>query len=355
MTAKLYLLGLLTLSVLTFVQADSVRALTAADFDSVIDGSVPAFVEFYAPWCGHCKNLAPEYELVGESFKSLSSKVLVAKVDCDEHKSLCSKQGVSGYPTLKWFPKGSTKADSYDGGRTADDIISFINQKTGLNVHQKKPPTKVVDLTESNFDSIALAPKHVFVKFYAPWCGHCKKLAPDWEKLANAFSGENDVVIAKVDAEKQKALGTKYEVTGYPTLIYFDKENKQHKYSEGRTLTELVTFMNSKSGAARLENGNLNSEAGLLEAFSDLASSFADHPNKDELITRAKELAVNFQGDEQRAATIYVKVMEQLAKDAKYADNEIARLKRMIENGSLTRVKADEFTKRINIIASFKK
>jgi len=220
---------------------------------------------------------------------------------------------------------------------------------------KKKPPTKVVDLTEFNFDGVVLAPKHVFVKFYAPWCGHCKKLAPDWEKLANAFDGESDVVIAKLDAEKHKAVANKYEITGYPTLVYFDKENKQHKYTEGRTLKELVDFVNSKSGAARLENGHLNAEAGLLQAFNELASSFLDHETKEEALTKAKELAVNFQGDDQRAAVVYVKVMEQLAKDPNYGNNEVSRLKRMIDNGSLTRVKVDEFTKRINIINSFKK
>jgi len=43
--------------------------LTPSNFDQIIDGSKAALVEFYAPWCGHCKNLAPEYEVVGETFK----------------------------------------------------------------------------------------------------------------------------------------------------------------------------------------------------------------------------------------------------------------------------------------------
>lgn len=56
-----------------------------------------------------------------------------------------------------------------------------------------------MELTRPTFDSVALDPsKHVLVEFYAPWCGHCKKLAPLYEKVGDIFAAENDVVIAKV-------------------------------------------------------------------------------------------------------------------------------------------------------------
>lgn len=56
---------------------------------------------------------------------------MIAKVDADAHRDLGSRFGVRGYPTLKWFPKGSTDPEDYSGGRSADDIISFVNQKAG--------------------------------------------------------------------------------------------------------------------------------------------------------------------------------------------------------------------------------
>jgi len=171
----------------------AVLELTPENFDSVVDGSKGAFVEFYAPWCGHCKNLAPEYEIVGETFDKDSS-VVIAKVDADAHKDLGGRFGVQGFPTLKWFPKGSKTPESYEGGRTADDIVTFINNKAGTRGKVKKAPSYVVDLDEKNFDAIVLdSNKDVLVEFYAPWCGHCKKLAPDYEKIAAAFANEPNV------------------------------------------------------------------------------------------------------------------------------------------------------------------
>ena len=101
---KLLVLALLGFFALV-VSASDVKDLSPDNFDSVVDGSTGAFVEFYAPWCGHCKKLAPEYEIVATAFKRFSSKVVVAKVDCDSHRELCGRFGVSGYPTLKYFPK----------------------------------------------------------------------------------------------------------------------------------------------------------------------------------------------------------------------------------------------------------
>jgi len=69
--------------------SESVVSLTPENFDENVGGPRPAFVEFYAPWCGHCQHLAPEYENVGKAFEG--SKVVVAKVDCDAHGELCGK------------------------------------------------------------------------------------------------------------------------------------------------------------------------------------------------------------------------------------------------------------------------
>jgi len=213
------------------ISADgNVLDLTPDNFHQVVDGSKPAFVEFFAPWCGHCKHLAPEYEKVGDAFAG-SKDIVVAKVDADAHKDLGSEFGIRGFPTLKFFPKGWKKGDEpteYQGGRTADDIINFI--KENANAKPKKASSSVVVLTNKNFDQVVKDPtKHVLVEFYAPWCGHCKHLAPDYEKVANAYKNEKDVVIANFDADNaaHKEIAARYGVTGYPTLKWFSKSNKE--------------------------------------------------------------------------------------------------------------------------------
>merc|ERR1719189_346694 len=103
--------------------------LTPETFDSVVDGSKSVFAMFYAPWCGHCKNFKPEYRKVAAAYSAVDEVAIVA-VDADKYKDLAQKYGVSGYPTLKFFPKGSSEPEDYTSGRTADDVVQFINQKT---------------------------------------------------------------------------------------------------------------------------------------------------------------------------------------------------------------------------------
>ncbi len=121
-----------------------------------------------------------------------------------QHKSLGGRFGVQGFPTLKFFPKGGDvkKPEDYNGGRTADAIVTFVNEKAGSRARVKKASSPVVVLDNSNFDKVVDGSKHVLAEFYAPWCGHCKSLAPKYDQLAKLYAGESDVVIAKVFQEK---------------------------------------------------------------------------------------------------------------------------------------------------------
>jgi len=99
-------------------------------------------LNFFAPWCGHCKSLAPEYEIAATAFAKLPVKI--GSVDADKHKDLGGRFGVSGFPTLKYFPAGSKEGEAYNGGRTAKDIVSFINGKAGTHARIKEAATAVV-------------------------------------------------------------------------------------------------------------------------------------------------------------------------------------------------------------------
>uniref|UniRef100_A0A8K9VFM0 Protein disulfide-isomerase A3 n=1 Tax=Oncorhynchus mykiss TaxID=8022 RepID=A0A8K9VFM0_ONCMY len=86
-------------------------------------------VKFYAPWCGHCKKLAPDFETAATRLKGT---VPLAKVDCTASPDTCGRFGVTGYPTLKIFRNGED-ASSYDGPRSADGIVHFMKKQAGPN------------------------------------------------------------------------------------------------------------------------------------------------------------------------------------------------------------------------------
>jgi protein disulfide-isomerase len=102
----------------------------------------------------------------------------------------------------------------------------------------------VVKLTPENYDTIVNdAGKDVFVKFYAPWCGHCVRMAPAWEELAKN-NANPDVVIAEVDASQYQELAQKNGIRGFPTIKLFTKGNKAGIPFQGaRDVPALESFL----------------------------------------------------------------------------------------------------------------
>eukprot|EP01065_Artemidia_motanka_P037489 TRINITY_DN460_c0_g2_i1.p2 TRINITY_DN460_c0_g2~~TRINITY_DN460_c0_g2_i1.p2 ORF type:complete len:204 (+),score=97.55 TRINITY_DN460_c0_g2_i1:59-670(+) len=95
--------------------------LTEANYESeVVNSGKTAFIKFYAPWCGHCKRMAPAWDKLGAEYKD-HAKVVIGEVDCTTQKSLCSD--VQGFPTIKHGSGGSL--EDYEGGREYDDLAAF--------------------------------------------------------------------------------------------------------------------------------------------------------------------------------------------------------------------------------------
>jgi len=130
MKSDVALLVLLSAILLCNASGSDVIEVTEANFqEKVIDSPKGVFVKFYAPWCGHCKKLAPTWAELATKYAN-SDKVAVAHVNCDEHRSVCSSQDVKGYPTLKYFAPGAkSNPEKYAGARDMAGLSSFLDGK----------------------------------------------------------------------------------------------------------------------------------------------------------------------------------------------------------------------------------
>lgn len=331
--------------------------LTPKNFDSVVGQDANVLVEFYAPWCGHCKRLAETYGKLGEALQKSKSKdtFKVAKVNADEHKELSSRFGVKGFPTLKFFPAGQTEPEDYNGGRDLEDFVSFLSGK-GAKIFIPVAPSDVIDLNPTNFEKVVKDTNtHRFVEFYAPWCGHCKQLAPTWEKLATTFKPEEAVVVAKLNADKYRDLASEYGISGFPTLKFFPKgQEKPESFDGQRTLEGLVSYLNEKTSSFRSQDGGLNEQAGRIEKLDELAKEFLAAAEKSEVVNKATEIAEQAEETVKKAADYYVRVMKKvIEKGEGYVAKEKARLAKILSSGNASRERMDSFQLRHNVLNAF--
>jgi len=184
---------------------EEVVALTSSGFEQHLKDSTQTLVEFYAPWCGHCKKLAPEYEQAAIRLKEKG--VRLAKVDATAEKDLASKYNVKGYPTLLWFDDGQDSP--YDGGRTADEIVTWVDSMVGPAVAERTPGPassdrpNVVLYAESLLAGFEQAAKANRRK--ASW--YFVKVAGISPKVTLAHKGEEEVELSGADcAIKEKVI-----------------------------------------------------------------------------------------------------------------------------------------------------
>jgi len=340
--------------------ASNVIDLTPDNFDTIIGQGKPALVEFFAPWCGHCKSLAPIYEQLADAFSHAQDKVIIAKVDADGvGKPLGQKYGVTGFPTLKWFGPDGGDPDKYEGGRDLDALAGFITEKSGVKSNIKPPPPPAFKVLDTHtFDEVALdETKDVIVAFTAPWCGHCKKLKPIYEEVAKDFASESNCVVANVDADAKpnRPLAEKYEIGSFPTIMFFPKgkDAEPVDYDGERTEEAFVAYLNEKCGTQRAAGGLLNKEAGRLPEFDALATKFFDATAsaRDSILKEASILAASIGP----AAKHYLRVMEKVANGSEeYIEKESKRLASILKKRTLNAQKLDEIKIKANILDAFK-
>uniref|UniRef100_A0A182R1Z7 Thioredoxin domain-containing protein n=1 Tax=Anopheles funestus TaxID=62324 RepID=A0A182R1Z7_ANOFN len=246
--------------------------LTKDNFQTELDAS-SYFVMFYAPWCDYCKKLAPVWASLAEARNGEpDALVKIGRVDCTTDGDLCTQHDITGYPMMKLFRKGASGADSgikYRGARDLALFNAFLHeqltvagdgakgtdgddgsQEDGMPDAPPAPVSPLTELTEDTFAKHVSSGKH-FVKFYAPWCGHCTKLAPTWEELARSLEHERDIRVSKIDCTQYRPICTDFEVKGYPTLLWIEDGKKIEKYTGPRTHNDLKQYVSRMAGGLK--------------------------------------------------------------------------------------------------------
>jgi protein disulfide-isomerase A1 len=275
LTASLPLLALAA-SALADAASD-VLSLSSSNFEASVAPEPLILVEFFAPWCGHCKALAPHYEEAATALKEKNIKL--AKVDCVDEADLCQEKGVQGYPTLKVYRNGV--ASDYTGPRKADGIISYM-------VKQSLPA--VSEVTSANHDEFQKADKIVAIAYLA---SPTDAPAPEFSKTAEAHRDDYLFGIT-TDEEVIKAAG----VTPPAIVVYrsFDEPKSEYPYpSSSATLKDLEEWI-KELAIPVLDEVNGENYAIYAQSSKPLAYLFIDpsHEDKDKHLATLRPVAQKY-------------------------------------------------------------
>lgn len=269
---RILLIGIIvmTSTVMCVEEEDNVLVLTDDNFDEVIEKHQFILVEFYAPWCGHCKQLTPEYAKAAKTLKESEGQIPLAKVDATEQKELASRFEIQGFPTLKFFINQSPI--DYNGGRTADEIVAWVNKKTGpatrtlssvseVEAFAAENDVVVVFLGEhdtlSTFEKVAISDETVTY-------GVCSAA----ECLTHFGLANGNVVLLKNFDEKRNDLT---EALTEEKLTTFVKSNKTATIMKFNQQTAQYIFGEQVPGVFLYRDPNSEDASRLEQVFNDAA------------------------------------------------------------------------------------
>jgi len=254
--AAVILVVFIGIALASFPKENGVYELNTENLNAWLEEQDYALVEFYAPWCGHCKALAPEYELAAQE---LEGKVGFAKIDGTENEELAHAFDVKGFPTLFWFQKGVEGALPYGGGRVKDTIITWVERQmlTELPaINSQEELDKVIKESPSNIFAIVVqygpevdqvlldaAKSLEFVTFYraTTLLGDAK----DGDLVIYRHHGEPVTTQIASAADLAKFLDT----YAYPDVIEFSPQSLQRLRSKDLLIIAADSYADGKKEA----------------------------------------------------------------------------------------------------------
>ncbi|CAG8709036.1 4692_t:CDS:2, partial [Ambispora leptoticha] len=246
-------LAFLAINTFRFVKADEqpsdVISLTKDTFHSIVDPENVILVEFFAPWCGHCKALA--------------------KVDCTAESELCQEHEIRGYPTLKVFRDGN--ATDYTGGRKEDSIISYMKKQT---------LPAISDVTVENLDTFKDSENVVIVGFFT---ADSQEEYNTFAKVAEA-NRDSDFVFG---ATGQKEAADKEDLKPPVIVLYKNFDERNATLYPPFDEEKLSTFIKTNSIPLLAEIGPENYAAYV---DSGLPLAFLFYENDEQRTTLGKEI-----------------------------------------------------------------
>ena len=184
------------------------------------------FVKFYAPWCGHCKRLAP----IWEEFADTKPEWNIVEVDCTKEEGgvkICADNGIRGYPTLKLFIDG-IEMQKFAGSRDIESFSSYIEEQitahSNIGKIEDTASTLLEDdlivLNRQNIENTLLSSEYadsdVAVIFYIPW---------QVTALSDIVSDRENTIWMKIDVNANRDILLKYNITNIPQVIFFNNGN----------------------------------------------------------------------------------------------------------------------------------
>ncbi|KAI5015144.1 hypothetical protein ZWY2020_056534 [Hordeum vulgare] len=236
----------------TAMPGEAVLTLDAGNFSEVVTKHEFIVVEFYAPWCGHCKELAPEYEKAASVLRKRDPPVVLAKVDAydESNKELKDKYKVHGYPAIKIIRKGGSDVSAYGGPRDAEGIVEYLMRQVGPASLEIK---SAVDASRSIGDKgvvlVGVFPEFAGIE-YENFMAVANKMRTDYDffhtldasilprgdltvkgPLIRLFKPFDELFVDSQDFDSD-AIKKFIEVSGFPTVVTFNADPTNHKFIE---------------------------------------------------------------------------------------------------------------------------